>query len=152
MRKLIAALWIGACGPQPTPTGAVCPSPDPMTLGYTAADTPGCTGTADECNFGKTFMDHYCINCHNSMLTRSQRHGAPLYHDFDTLLGVLEVAGHIDQQAGFGPNAQNTFMPGDRCPSVPGGPIDENCSQPTAHEREQLAVWLACERDREHMF
>jgi hypothetical protein len=154
------ALWsalvlaAAACGDsaQPTPTGAVCPDPDPMTFGYTAALTPGCTGTAEQCNFGKTFMDAYCTSCHSSTLTRSQRNGAPLYHDFDSLLGVLQVAGHIDEEAGFGPAAHNEFMPGDRCPTVPGGPLDRDCPKISAQERTDLAQWLACERDRPHTF
>jgi hypothetical protein len=138
----------------PTKTGTVCQSPDPMTFGYTAADTPGCKGTPDQCNFGKTFMDAYCVNCHSSSLPRSRRNGAPLYHDFDSLIGVLEVVDHIDEQAGFGPNAHNTFMPGagtdGKCPSVVGGALDESCPAVTDEERTNLAGWLACERLRPH--
>src|SRR5678815_587424 len=99
MRRTVIPMFVlalvMACGNSapPTPTGTVCPAPDPMTFGYTLADTPGCTGTAAQCNFGKTFMDAYCIQCHSSSLARSQRNGAPLYHDFDSLLGVLEVIG-----------------------------------------------------------
>ncbi len=153
MRVLSLLVALAACsdGPKPEPTGTVCPDPDPMTFGYTAASTPGCTGTPEQCNFGKTFMDTYCTNCHNSALPNSQRNGAPLYHDFDTLRGVLEVTNHIDEQAGFGPKAMNTLMPGDgRCPSIPGGSLDEDCPQPTAEERTNLALWIACERLRPH--
>ncbi|MBX3156203.1 MAG: hypothetical protein KF773_09415 [Deltaproteobacteria bacterium] len=155
--RLALVLIVAACGAEavPTDTQAVCPSPDPRTFGYTLADTPGCTGTPAQCNFGKTFMDTYCINCHSSALPRSQRNGAPLYHDFDTFLGVMQVANHIDQQTGFGPNARNAFMPdgqNGRCPSVAGGPLDVDCPEPTAEERTDLAVWLACERDRPHQF
>lgn len=155
MVVLVLVLVAGAaCGTseQPTSTGTGCPSPDPMTFGYTLADTPGCTGTPDQCNFGKTFMDTYCVMCHSSTLARSQRNGAPLYHDFDSLLGVVEVTGHIDQQAGSGPDAHNTFMPGDRCPSVPGGSLDRACPTVSDAERTSLAAWLACERDRAHTF
>lgn len=149
-------LCVAACtnSSLPTATGTVCPTPDPMTFGYTAATTPGCTGTPDQCNFGKTFMDAYCINCHSSTLPRSKRNGAPLYHDFDTLTGVLEVANHIDEQSGFGPNAHNTFMPGagtdGRCPSVVGGSLDEACPGISEEERTNLAQWLACETLRPH--
>ena len=52
-------------------------------------------------------MTDYCMSCHSSQLPRSQRHGAPLYHDFDSLLGVVQVANHIDQQSGIGPAAEN---------------------------------------------
>lgn len=158
MRSVVIT-WIvvAACSSEtPTPTGALCPDPDPMTFGYTLADTPGCTGTPEQCNFGKTFMDGYCINCHQEALPRSKRNGAPLFHDFDTLLGVLQVAGHIDEQTGIGPNAHNTFMPGaptdGRCPSIPGGPLDEACLTPTDEERTNLAIWLACEQQRPHNF
>jgi hypothetical protein len=157
MRSVVPSLvlvLVAAChdSAPPTATGTVCPAPDPMTFGYTAADTPGCTGTPDQCNFGKTFMDAYCIQCHSSTLVRSQRNGAPLYHDFDTLLGVLEVANHIDEQAGVGPDAHNEFMPGDRCPSTPGGPLDRDCPEISDQERTNLAQWLACEVDRTHTF
>ena len=156
-------LWIGAIAAvsvacttpeKPTSTGTVCPTPDPMTFGYTAATTPGCTGTPDQCNFGKTFMDAYCVNCHAKSLPISQRNGAPFLHDFDSLKGVLQVANHIDQQAGFGPNAHNTFMPGagtdGRCPSVLGGSLDEACPPISDEERTNLAAWIACEIDRDH--
>jgi len=153
----LALLAVAACAsPVPTDTGTVCPDPDPMTFGYTLDDTPGCTGTPEQCNFGKTFMETYCTNCHLSTLPLSKRNGAPLYHDFDSLLGIMEVTNHIDQQTGIGPNAHNTFMPGagtgGRCPSEPGGPLDEDCLQPTDQEREDLAVWIACEVDRPHNF
>jgi hypothetical protein len=164
MRLLVLCLvpWLVACKSadgddgRPTRTDAVCASPDPLVLGYTRDDTPGCTGTDAQCNFGKTFMDAYCINCHGSAIPRSQRNGAPLYHDFDTLLGVLEVVDHIDEQAGAGPSAHNAFMPGDgtggRCPSVAGGSLDGPCPAISDQEREDLAVWLACERERPHTF
>jgi len=157
MRRLILALALAACGgtdAQPTPTGTLCADPDPLTFGYTLADTPGCTGTPDQCNFGKTFMDAYCVNCHSSTLVQSKRNGAPLYHDFDSLIGVVEVLGHIDEQAGFGPDAQNTFMPGagtgGKCPSFVGCSLDEECPEISAEERTTLAVWLACEKGRTH--
>ncbi len=47
-------------------------------------------------------------------------------------------------------------MPGDgtngRCPSVPGGPLDEECPTPNGEERTHLAQWVACERLRPHDF
>jgi hypothetical protein len=139
VRRLLAIVafvgGVAACGDKPTPTDTVCPTPDPLTLTYD--------------NFGRDFMERYCTMCHDSALPRSQRNGAPIFHDFDTLLGVREVADHIDEEAGFGPGAHNTFMPGSRCPSVAGGPLDKDCDQPTPEERTQLAEWLACERGRE---
>jgi hypothetical protein len=103
-------------------------------------------------NFGKPFMDKYCIVCHQQSLPRSKRNGAPLYHDFDTLETTLDFPDHIDEQAGSGPNATNEFMPPDRCPSTPGGGIDVDCMKPTLQERKDLAVWLACEIKRDHDF
>jgi hypothetical protein len=137
----VAALgFVLACetgGPsEPTPTGALCPTPDPMTLTYD--------------NFGRKFMSDYCTWCHDSSLPRSQRNGAPIYHDFDTLLGVLQVVDHVDQRTGAGPNAHNTLMPGARCPSTKGGVLDRACPQPTDQERTDLSVWLACEQQRTH--
>jgi hypothetical protein len=105
-------------------------------------------------NFGHAFMDRYCTNCHSSQLPISLRNGAPMFHDVDTLIGVLEIPDHIDEEAGWGPNAHNNFMPGDgtggRCPSVLGGTLDITCPQPTDDERTNLAVWIACERNRPH--
>ena len=158
MRTLIF-LFAAACGTdsaRPEPTGTVCPDPDPMTLGYTLADTPGCTGTPEQCNFGKTFMERYCTMCHAEALPLSKRNGASWGHDFDTFEHVLRAPTHIDREAGAGPLAINHFMPGDgtggKCPSVPGGPLDEACPEPTDAERADLAVWLACEPARPHPF
>lgn len=144
MRTLVLLCLIAGCTDKPTPTGTTCADPDPIT---------GTTTLTYE-NFGQAFMATYCTNCHSSDLLHSQRNGAPIYHDFDTLLGVLEVPDHIDEQTGWGPNAHNNFMPGDgtggRCPSVKGGPLDEDCPQPTAEERTNLSQWIACERLRDH--
>ena len=135
MKKFVLVFALAACGgDSPTPTGTECPSPDPMTLTYD--------------NFGRDFMERYCNHCHDSSLTRSMRNGAPLYHDFDTLIGVKQVSNHIDEQAGSGPNASNDFMPPARCPSTKGGAIDKDCAQPTEQERKDLALWLACEKNR----
>ena len=155
---LLLGFALGCSGGVPTPTGTVCPSPDPMTLAYSVEAVPQCTGSTNDgdCGFGKRFMDRYCINCHDSSLMHAMRNGAPLYHDFDTLEGVLEVPDHIDEQAGAGPKAHNDFMPGagtgGRCPSTLGGSLDEACPAPTAEERTKLAVWIACERERSHNF
>ena len=139
MRLACLLLVLTACtGETPTSTGTVCPDPDPGTLTYD--------------NFGKPFMEKYCVWCHNSTLPRSKRNGAPLYHDFDSLTGVLQTPDHIDQQTGIGPDASNHFMPPDRCPSEPGGALSVSCAKPTDEERQQLAEWIACERNRPHTF
>lgn len=139
MRMSFVILFAAACtGGTPTSTGTVCPDPDPMTLTYD--------------NFGKPFMEKYCLWCHDSSLKRAFRNGAPLYHDFDTLQGILQTPDHIDQQTGIGPKASNDFMPPDRCPSTPGGALSVDCQKPTDEERRQLAEWIACERNRPHTF
>jgi len=97
------------------PTGALCP--------------PASTLTYD--TFGRGFMEAYCTECHSSTLAEDDRQGAPLFHDFDTVAGIRNVAGHIDQMAGSGPNGTNTGMP-----------IDE--PKPSLAERQQLAEWIAC--------
>jgi hypothetical protein len=148
VRWLVAGLLAAACttNPRPTPTGTECADPNPVTG----------TSTLTWDNFGQAFMTHYCTMCHSSALPEmSMRNGAPLWHDFDTLKGVIGPIPHIDEQAGWGPKARNNFMPGagtgGRCPSVPGGPLDEDCPEPTDQERTDLAQWLACEQVR-HRF
>ncbi len=157
MTRLALALVAGAaCGSVPTLTGTECASPDPMTYGYDDFRTPGCTGSDGDCNFGRTFMNSYCVNCHDSHLKYGERNGAPVFHDFDSLYGVMGPTDHIDEQTGWGPKAHNNFMPADgdagRCPSVPGGPLDEACPEPTSEERTKLSMWIACERHRPHDF
>jgi len=100
-----------------TPSGATCPA----------------TSTLTYENFGKHFMETYCTSCHSSTLRgEDARQCAPAGHDFDTLPGILVVAGHIDELAAAGPDHTNTVMP-------PSG------AKPTATERQQLGEWLACE-------
>lgn len=139
MRLILLGFLIAGCTNTavPTSTQAKCPSPDPMTLTWD--------------NFGQPFMTMFCNDCHSSTLPHSERNGAPLYHDYDTLMTVLEIPEHIDQWAGAGPAATNTIMPPARCPSTPGGPLDRDCPQPTQQQREDLSVWLACEALRPHM-
>jgi hypothetical protein len=103
----------GEFGP---PTESVCPE--------------GSTLTWE--NFGNTFMQTYCTRCHASTLTGADRQGAPLYHDFDSLQGVLAVADHVDRKAAAGPAATNELMP-------------ISAPTPTLEERQKLGEWLACE-------
>jgi hypothetical protein len=148
---ILVVLGLAGCpnGPVPTPTGTTCADPDPVTG----------TTTLTWDNFGRDFMFAYCTNCHNSALPDvTRRHGAPLFHDFDYLVGVVYVISsdpdHIDEQAGWGPKAKNNLMPGTgtdgRCPSTLGGPLDEDCPKPTGEERTKLAQWVACEKLRPH--
>jgi hypothetical protein len=98
-----------------TPTESVCP--------------PGSTLTYE--SFAKPFMAAYCTRCHATTLRGNQRHGAPSFHDFDTLFGIKAVYDHVDETTAAGPAATNTGMP-------PDSPA------PTKEERLQLGEWLAC--------
>ena len=80
-------------------------------------------------NFGKKFMQDYCLSCHS--VDSQDRKGAPGDHNFDTLADVDLMKAHIDQYAGSGPDATNTMMP-------------KADPKPTMAERQQLSEWLAC--------
>lgn len=140
MRFVLLGLLVAGCtnAAVPTPTQAKCPDPDPGTLTWNS--------------FGQKFMADFCTACHDSQLDHAHRNGAPLYHDYDMLFGVLEIPDHIDQYAGSGPAAHNTLMPPSRCPSTPGGSLDRDCPEPTDQQRTDLSVWLACERNRPQTF
>lgn len=94
-----------------------------------AACPPSSTLTWD--SFGQDFMTRYCTRCHASDLTGADRHGAPSFHDFDTVSGVRAVRVHIDETSASGPAATNTSMPPDG-------------DRPTVAERALLGEWLAC--------
>lgn len=140
MRLVLLGLAFAACtsAAPSAPTDTVCPDPDP--------------GTPTWESFGQKFMTDYCTVCHASALPHAQRNGAPLYHDYDTLRGVLLIPDHIDEDAGAGPASHNTRMPPGRCPSTPGGSLDRDCPKPSDAERENLSLWLACEVHRPHVF
>jgi len=117
--RAAAALLLAACTNTPAlfgpPTQATCPA--------------GSTLTYE--GFGKPFMEQYCTRCHASALRGAQRHGAPSFHDFDTLFGIKAVYDHIDETSASGPASTNTSMP----PDAPA---------PTLEERRQLGEWIAC--------
>jgi hypothetical protein len=140
MRFILLGLLLVGCANTavPTPTQAECPAPVPGALTWA--------------NFGQKFMTDFCTGCHSSTLSHSQRNGAPLFHDYDTLMTTMEIPDHIDQYSGSGPAATNTLMPPGRCPTTPGGPLDRDCPQPTQEQRADLSVFLACERDRDPLF
>lgn len=116
---LFLAVVALSCGP-PTPatgkpTGATCPSSQTLTYA----------------NFGKSFVQTYCLRCHSATVAGAARNGAPDDHNFDALEDVKPLAEHIDELAGAGPAGTNTLMPnGDPLPSV--------------QERRNLSEWLAC--------
>ena len=110
-----AALALGACGEEGKPTGSVCPQGSTLTWQ----------------TFGQQFTTSYCTDCHSSTKTGAARHGAPAFHDYDTVTGVRATIAHIDEEAAAGPDAVNTGMP-------------EDDPKPTEAERRQLGEWLAC--------
>jgi hypothetical protein len=102
--------------PVGDPSGAKCPD-------------GGSTLTYD--NFGKKFMQDYCLRCHSVNVTGNDRIGAPDDHNFDELVDIEVFKDHIDQYSGSGPSKTNTTMP----------PTDP---KPSLEERQKLAEWLAC--------
>lgn len=113
------AVALTACSDPPLfgpPTESVCP--------------PASTLTYD--NFGKPFMEQYCTRCHATDLVGADRHGAPSFHDFDTIFGIRAVSEHIDETTASGPAATNTSMPND------------SGASPTLAERKLLGEWIAC--------
>jgi hypothetical protein len=81
------------------------------------SDTPPLFGppTQSECppgsaltwdSFGSRFMADYCTSCHHSELLGEARHGAPSFHDFDTVYGVRAVDEHVDAHARRAPPAR----------------------------------------------
>lgn len=113
--------------------GGGCCSEESEVLGPSTGATCPTGSTITYANFGMKFMTDYCTRCHSSTLEGDARQGAPLYHDFDTQLGVQQVADHVDQTAGSGPDATNESMP-----------FDGNGPTPTLEERKKLAEWIAC--------
>ena len=117
MTWLLPVAWLAGCAAPAglEPSGATCPPDSPLTYS----------------NFGAPFMTSYCVQCHASTLSENQRQGAPLFHDFDTLEGIVAVWQHVDETTAAGPLRVNTLMP----PSDP---------RPGLAERTSLGEWLAC--------
>lgn len=116
---ILVAAVAGCTGGTPlfgAPTESMCPSGSTLTY----------------VNFGRPFMEAYCTRCHASTLRSAERHGAPSFHDFDTLFGIRVVFDHIDETTAAGPAATNTSMPPDR-------------PAPSLEERQQLGEWIACD-------
>jgi len=111
--------------------GDGCCTEETAVLGPATGATCPPASTLTYASFGQAFMESYCTRCHSSTLSGADRNGATAFHDFDTRLGVVQVADHIDQAAGSGPNATNDQMPPDG-------------AMPSVAEREMLAEWIAC--------
>ena len=118
MRWLV--LLVAACtDPQGVSSGSTCP-PAPVTYA----------------DFGQTFFQSYCLECHSTTKTGTARQSAPVTIDFDTQALVRMHTSNIDRLAAFGPDAKNTQMP------VAGKP------KPSNEERELLGEYIACEVGR----
>jgi len=120
-----AAAIAGACGSEGQghthaelgdPTGMACPEGG-TSLNYA--------------EFGRPFMEAYCISCHSDDVVGANRQGAPSDHNFDTQFECQAFADHLDRMSGSGPEATNTQMP----PKEP---------RPSPQERQMLSEWLAC--------
>jgi hypothetical protein len=109
----------GGCGGESSifgpPTESVCPPTSTLTYN----------------NFGKGFMESFCVKCHDSNKMGDQRQGAPSFHDFDTLFGIKAVSNHIDETTASGPAGTNDSMPNTN-------------PKPTLEQRQQLGEWIAC--------
>ncbi|MCB9707814.1 MAG: c-type cytochrome [Myxococcales bacterium] len=85
-------------------------------------------------NFGKAFMDEYCVGCHSTSLSGASRNGAPSDHNFDSLAAIRQVeVEHIDMLAAGGHHHINTEMP-----------PEDHPPHPSDEERRMLGEWLAC--------
>jgi uncharacterized membrane protein len=121
MTRLVALLFVAASATActSTPSGATCPTDNAVTYD----------------NFGRDFMQTYCLGCHSK--DAINRHGAPGDQNYDTLDDIRLHAADIDAEAAKGPNATNTAMPD------MSGPVH---TRPTDQERELLGQFLACEK------
>lgn len=111
--------------------GGCCTEEEAVFGPPTEATCPPAGSTLTYANFGQPFMETYCTRCHASDRTGDDRHGAPSFHDFDTLPGIRAVSDHIDMTSASGPAATNTSMPPDGM-------------KPSLAERQMLGEWIAC--------
>jgi uncharacterized membrane protein len=77
----------------------------------------------------------YCTDCHAADLAADERHGAPLDHNLDSEIALIQYPLHVTDFAGAGPLGVNTAMP------------PEGSPQPTVSERHKLAAFLTCFAD-----
>jgi cytochrome c5 len=106
----------GGHGGHTGPTGATCPD----------------SGAPTAQDFGRAFMESYCLPCHSASVTGTARQGAPQDVNFDTLEDVRAFKEVIDSHAAAGPNGTHTLMP-------PSSRV-----QPSQDDRIKLGQWLAC--------
>jgi uncharacterized membrane protein len=104
----MAALWVAAAAWQ---------------MVFAADKT--CDLTYD--NFGRAFMQKYCVACHDSAKAAADRNGAPDKVNFDTAAGVKKAKSDIVKWV-----IRESQMP----PEPP---------RPTDDEKTKLKAWLTCE-------
>jgi uncharacterized membrane protein len=117
--RWLLILALAACTPQGVFTESDCPTDVTMRPTYAS--------------FGSAFFTSYCLACHSTTKSGTDRNGAPATIDFDTESLVRDNTSDIDKQAAFGPKSQNEIMPPDGHP------------KPSASERTQLGQFIACE-------
>jgi hypothetical protein len=127
----VLGFGLNACGDDPPPCADTPTAEEGEPTGATCDGSP-----LTYENFGREFMETYCTRCHSSSLSGEEaRSCAPDDHNFGTLDEVMINRDHIDEISAAGPDSINEGMP-------PSGP------RPTAAERLNLGVWLACETER----
>jgi uncharacterized membrane protein len=84
------------------------------------------TSTLTYANFGSAYMTSYCLGCHST--NASNRQGAPISVNFDTLEQVQNQASRVDARSGAG-----SSMPPVSFSSIPSG-----------SERTMLSEWIDC--------
>jgi len=80
-------------------------------------------------NFGKAFVEKYCLLCHDSHKSFFMRMGAPAGYFFDQAEVIEKYKDEIIRWAVVKHDMPPRWMP----------------DQPTKAEREQLLEWLDCE-------
>ena len=91
----------------------------------TDAESDTCELTYD--NFGKAFVESYCVACHSSEKTGFARKGAPKAYNFDSVDGIMAELKDVIKHA----TVKNDMPP------APPKPSDE--------ERAKAKAWLECE-------
>ena len=135
MAKLLpcaaALALLAACGDARSVSGvqqSAGPGTHTTSAGCAAAGVTGLTYA----NFAQGFFGTYCTRCHSVSKTGADRTGAPADINFDTLQGIQQLSGLIDQVAGMNPDGS---VKKDLMPFTPPDPPDA--------DRQRLACWIA---------
>lgn len=79
-------------------------------------------------NFGRAFIEDYCLECHHSELAEAERNDAPLSIDFETYDLVSNFSISIKAIAGTRPLMPPSFA----------------MAVPNSEERANLVQWIDC--------